>query len=84
VRRKGVADWQRLAAAVVGSMLLSAGAISILIGRADTPTIVLLVVAAPLGYAGFGVPVPSIKAAGAQLSFKSLSGKQTPSGPKED
>jgi hypothetical protein len=63
--------WEGGAAAIVGIALLFAGAGAILIGRTGVATVVLLVVATPLTYAGLCLPMPMIKAAGARLTFKS-------------
>lgn len=52
--------------------MLAACAASILLGTTGTPTMVLIVVSAPLVYGGLGLPLPSITAAGARLSFESL------------
>ena len=67
------ASWERRVAGFAGLALLFAGAISILIGKAGTPTVVLFVVCAPLVYAGLGLPLPTVSAAGARLSFGSSS-----------
>lgn len=61
--------WERRLAGLVGCILMFAGAISILIGKAGSPTVVLFVVAAPLVYGGLGLPLPTVTAPGARLDF---------------
>ena len=63
--------WERRVAGLAGLALLFLGAVSILIGKAGAPTVVLFVVSAPLVYAGLGLPLPSISAAGTRLDFGS-------------
>jgi hypothetical protein len=72
-KQREAETWERRVAGLAGLVLLFAGAASILIGKASAPTIVLLVVSAPLVYAGLGLPLPSISAAGARLNFGSTS-----------
>ena len=70
--------WKHIVAAIVGAPLLFIGGASILLGRAGTPTVVLLVLAAPLVYAGLGLPMPKFEAPGVVLSFESPVDKDTP------
>jgi hypothetical protein len=64
-----VVRWPRLVAGLIGAILLLAGAASILLGKGGLPTIVLVIVAAPLVYAGADMPLPKINAGGVTLSF---------------
>lgn len=62
--------FRRWIAVLVGAPLLLAGAAAILLGREGLTTAILLVVAAPLVYAGANLPVPRIKAGGVRLTFE--------------
>jgi hypothetical protein len=63
--------WPQLIAGLVGAILLLAGAASILLGKGGLATIVLVVVASPLVYAGADMPLPNVSAGGVTLSFES-------------